>query len=85
MKLIRVYTASGQLEAQMIKTFLEAKDLQVALNQESIGRTLGLSAGCLGEVDVLVPESQAINASELISAMENGEFTDIPNDEPESA
>ncbi|MEA3328063.1 MAG: DUF2007 domain-containing protein [Chloroflexota bacterium] len=81
MKLIKVYTASGQLEAEMIKTFLESQDLQVILNQESIGRTLGLSAGYLGEVDVLVPESHASKASELIIAMENGEYSDIPNGE----
>jgi len=83
MELISVYTASGQLEAQMIKAFLESNALQVVINQESIGRTLGLSAGYLGEVEVLVPETQAEKASELISAMENGEFSDLPNVEPQ--
>ena len=79
MELISVYTASGQLEAQMVKAFLESNALQVVLNQESIGRTLGLSAGFLGEVEVLVSETQAEKASELISAMENGEFADFPD------
>lgn len=82
MDLISVYKASGQLEAQMIKAFLESNAIQVVLNQESIGRTLGLSAGYLGEVEVLVPETQVEKASELISAMENGEFADLPDVEP---
>ena len=79
MNLINIYTAAGQLEAEMVKAFLESKDIQVILNQESIGRTLGLSAGYLGEVDVLVPESQAIKASEFIASMESGEYSDSPN------
>jgi len=79
MKLISIYTASGQLEAEMIKSFLESRGIQVFLNQESIGRTLGLSAGYLGEVDVLVPESHASKASELIIALEKGEYENLPN------
>ena len=82
MKLIKVYTASGQLEAEMVKTFLESRDVPAVLNQESIGRTLGLSAGFLGEVKVLVPETFAEKASEFIKAMENGEFIDLPASEP---
>lgn len=85
MKLIKVYTASGQLEAEMVKTFLESRDVPVVLNQESIGRTLGLSAGYLGEVKVLVPEPLAEKASEFLSAMENGEFIDLPTKEPPEA
>jgi len=79
MNLINIYTAAGQLEAEMVKAFLESKDIQVILNQESIGRTLGLSAGYLGEVDVLVPESQVIQASEFIALMESGEYSDSPD------
>jgi len=79
MNLINIYTAAGQLEAEMVKAFLKSKDIQVILNQESIGRTLGLSAGYLGEVDVLVPESQVIQASEFIALMESGEYSDSPD------
>jgi hypothetical protein len=74
MELISVYTAAGQLEAEMTKAFLEAKGIEVILNQESIGRTIGLSAGRLGEVEVLVPESQAVEAKNYIRAMFNGEY-----------
>lgn len=79
MELISVYTSAGQLEAEMIKAFLEAKGIEVVLNQESIGRTFGLSAGRLGEVDVLVPESQASQAKDYLRAMINGEY-DMPDE-----
>lgn len=74
MKLVSVYAAAGLLEADMLKAFLEAQGLQVYLSQESVGRTLGLSAGILGMVEVLVPESRVAEAQELLTAIAKGEF-----------
>lgn len=74
MNLIQVYSTEGQLEAEMIKAFLESQGLKVVLSQESIGRTLGLSAGRLGQVKVLVPESQVKEAVDLLEAMDRGDF-----------
>lgn len=76
MKLINVYTAAGKLDAEMIKGFLQAQGLDVSLSQESVARTLGLTAGKLGEVYVLVPESQLAEAQNLLDAMQAGEFED---------
>jgi len=73
-KLVNVYSAAGLLEADMLKAFLEAQGLQVFLSQESVGRTLGLSAGILGMVDVLVPESQVVDAQTLLAQIKSGEF-----------
>lgn len=88
MKLINVYSAAGKLEAEMVKAFLEAQGLKVILSQESVGQTIGLSAGRLGKVEVLVPEFQIDEAKEFIRAIANGEYedfeyTDLP-DEPDS-
>jgi len=77
MKLISVYSSAGQLEAEMIKAFLEAQDIQVVLNQESIGRTIGLSAGRLGQVKVLVPESQVDEAKKCLEDMAAGKYEDF--------
>ncbi len=76
MKLTQVYSTEGQLEAEMVKGFLEAQGLNVSLSQESVGRTLGLFAGRLGQVKVFVPESQVTAAVELLEAMERGDFED---------
>ena len=74
MKLVSVYSAAGLLEANMLKAFLEAQELQVFLSQESVGRTLGLSAGSLGLVDILVPDSQVAEAKQLINEIAAGKF-----------
>ena len=72
MKLVNVYNAAGMLEAEMIKTFLESFDIVVFINQESLGRTLGLSAVPLGMVEVMVPESQLVEAQTLLREMWDG-------------
>ncbi len=82
MKLIKVYTAAGDLDAEMVKGFLEAQGLDVTLSQESVARTLGLTAGKLGEVKVLVPESQVAEAQDFLAAMQAGEYenTEYPDE-----
>jgi len=79
MEIEKVYSAAGQLEAEMIKSFLEAQGIEVVLNQESVGRTFGFSAGKLGLVDILVPEAQSQMARELLKDMNDGKFVDIDN------
>ena len=74
MKLINIYKAAGQLEAEMIKAFLEAQDIPVTLNQESVGRTIGLSAGTLGEVQVLVPDNYVAEAKNVLKEMSEGMY-----------
>ncbi len=87
MKLVSVFSAAGLLEADMLKSFLEVQGLQVVLSQESVGRTLGLSAGRLGKVEVLVPEGQVELATQLIDEIEQGKFDniDFPEDEEDTA
>ena len=74
MELVKVYTAAGELEAEMLKGFLEAQGIKVMLVQESIGRTLGLAAGKLGEVKLLVSDEQVEEAAALLQEMETGGF-----------
>lgn len=87
MKLVSIYAAAGLLEAEMLKAFLEAQGLTVFLSQESVGRTLGLSAGTLGMVEVMVPEERVSEAKALLTAISDGEFNDVEyheeNDLPE--
>jgi hypothetical protein len=87
MKMVNVYTAAGDLDAEMVKGFLEAQGIKVMLVQESIGRTYGLTVGALGEVKVMVPGEQADTALSLIQEMENGDFegTEYPADAEEDA
>ncbi|MDY6867939.1 MAG: hypothetical protein SVT56_08545 [Chloroflexota bacterium] len=74
MKLISVYTTAGQLEGETIKAFLRAQNIHAEISQESVGKTIGLSAGKLGQVKILVPENQVNEAISSLRRMEAGEY-----------
>jgi hypothetical protein len=72
--LVVVYTAAGQMEANIVKGLLEAAGIGVALSQESAGTVYGFTVGAMGLVEVLVPEARAQEAKALIAAMQRGEL-----------
>ncbi len=51
-----VKTVSGQVEAIIIKTRLEAENIPVHLSYESTGPVYGFSSTNLGRVRIMVPE-----------------------------
>jgi hypothetical protein len=65
--LVTVYTASGQLQAQVIKTKLESAGIPALLDYESAGIVLGITVDGLGEVRVMVAENLAEEARTLLS------------------
>ncbi len=69
-----VYTAHGQLDAEMIKAFLESNGIGVIAAGESVGTTYGITLGPLGDVDIMVTAEQADEARSLLDAMERGDF-----------
>lgn len=78
---VEVYRAANEMEAQVIKSFLESNGIPVMLKHEAISSVIGFSAGPLAEVTVLVPEPLAGKAIELLESDEEpGE--DEADDEP---
>jgi hypothetical protein len=73
---VTVYVANGQLDAEMIHGFLEAAGFTALISQESVGKVYGLTFGPLGEVNILVPESQKDAAINLLQLMERGDLVD---------
>jgi hypothetical protein len=73
--LVTVYTAYGQLQAQVIKTKLESAGIPALLDYESAGVVLGITVDGLGEVRVMVPEGLAEEARALL-VEEGEEFTE---------
>ncbi len=74
-----VYTAHGQLDAEMIKVLLEANGVQAYVDGESIGNAYAFTVGPLSDRDILVPVKQADDARSILDAMERG---DLENPEP---
>lgn len=81
---VEVYRAINEMEAQVIKSFLESNGIPVMLKHEAISSVIGFSAGPLAEVSVLVPESLADRAIELLdSAEEEDEDEDEEAEDPD--
>ena len=65
-KLEKVYTASGLLQAHIIKGKLESEGIPALLQYES--EILGITVNGLGAVRIMVPENLAERAKEIIAA-----------------
>lgn len=69
-----VYTAVGHLEADRIKSWLEAEGIPAMVSQEGVGTVYGLTVGIVGEADILVPAARAAEAKALIAALLAGDL-----------
>jgi len=74
-KLTDIY---GRLEAEGVKSFLEAEGIQVELIQEAIGQLIPTNYDIFGRVQVFVPKEQFTKAEALLEAYQNATPT---NDE----
>jgi hypothetical protein len=66
-KLVTIYTAMGQPEAEIIKGRLEVEGILAILKYESLGSVYGLTVNGLGQVKIQVPAKYADAALEIIS------------------
>ncbi len=64
--------ASGQAQAELLRSMLEAHGVEVWLSGEAAGSAIGLSVGRLGRIELLVRQSDLVRAQEII-----GQQTDL--------
>ena len=69
-KLEKVYTASGQIQAHVIKGRLESEGIPVLLRYDSGSTVFALTVDGLGEVQLLVPREEAARARKILSQSE---------------
>jgi hypothetical protein len=69
-----VYVASGSLQGEMIRLFLESNDIKPLVYQESAGTTYGFTVGLLGAVKIYVHDSLLEKAKELLIELDRGDF-----------
>jgi hypothetical protein len=65
---ISVGVVSGNLEAEMIKSYLQSLDIPCLLSEEAVGRVYGLGVGPLAEVEILVPSRYEQAAREAMQS-----------------
>lgn len=69
-----IFTASGEIEAQQVRAFLEAAGIPTELRGESLRKSHGLTLDGLGTVEVLVSEGYEGRARALLASADAGEF-----------
>jgi hypothetical protein len=82
-KATRVYTASGEIDAQQVRAFLEANGIPSSFEGESLRKTHGLTLDGLGQVEIHVPLAYVDRARELLALAESGELRLDESDEPD--
>jgi hypothetical protein len=75
----RVFVASGEMQAQQVRAFLEAAGIPSMVRGEALRKTHGLTIDGLGAVEILVDESDAERARSLLEAAEAGDLR-LPDD-----
>ncbi|MFP3854690.1 MAG: putative signal transducing protein [Anaerolineales bacterium] len=67
-----IATASGNVEAEILRGMLEAGGVQVWLRRESAGRAFGLNVGPLGRVELAVAVEQEEEALQILEDYRTG-------------
>jgi hypothetical protein len=70
-RLVEVYRANGEVDAQMIRSILEANGVDCMLSGESVRLTHAITIDGLAEVKILVREVDAARARDAIAASEH--------------
>ena len=71
-ELVIIYTAAGQVEANLIKSMLEAENIPVMVVQEGAGAAYGLTVGVLGQAILLVPVQYRAAAEAAVNEFQQG-------------
>ena len=71
-KMVEVYRAAGEMEAQVIKGLLESYGIPCFLKGDAARTIYGFTVDGLGEVRIMVQESIAEEAKRLIKGKEHG-------------
>jgi hypothetical protein len=71
-----VATASGKLEADIIKGMLEAQGVETMLSYEAAATAYGLGVGRLARVEILVREEQIAEAEAILEDYQSGKYAE---------
>ena len=69
-----VFVANGQIQAQQVRSFLEADGIETVLRGESLSKTHALTLDGLGKVEVLVSEADEQRARDLLASADAGDL-----------
>jgi hypothetical protein len=70
-RLVDVYIAHGEVDAQLVRSILEANGIDCMLSGEAVRLTHGLTIDGLAEVRIRVREDDAAHARDVLAASKN--------------
>jgi hypothetical protein len=73
-RMIPVFQAQGEVEAQQVRAFLRAHGIPAVLHGEALRKTHGMVLDGLGAVTLLVPSGEAHRAGALLDQARRGEL-----------
>jgi hypothetical protein len=73
-ELQRVFVASGEVQAQQVRAFLESAGISTVERGEALRNTHGLTLDGLGAVEIFVAAADAEEARALLTSAEAGSF-----------
>lgn len=73
-ELVYLESASGMLEAEILRGLLESRNVQVWLFHESAGTVFGFGIGPLAKVDIYVHRIDEDKAKEILNEYHSGEL-----------
>jgi hypothetical protein len=71
-ELIILESASGMLEAEILRGLLESRGIQVWLSQEAAGAVFGFGVGPLAKVDLLIQPFNEVEAKQILVDYHSG-------------
>ena len=83
---VLVYPAAGMVEANLVRSVLEAAGIPVLVFAESAGAAYGITVGELARADLWVPRDRQAEAEELLARLRTPDADeldegDIPPDQ----
>lgn len=75
-EIVAVYSTDGMMNANLLKSLLEAQGVEVWLSHESASTAVGLGIGPTAEVQIMVRKEQADLAQEILRDYREGKFSD---------
>jgi hypothetical protein len=71
---VRVFIASGEIDAQQVCAFLRASGIDCTMRGEALRKTHGFTLDGLGKVEIFVSAIDEDRAKALLSSAEAGDF-----------
>ena len=79
-RLVSVRTCYGLDLANIYRSKLQAAEIPVMLQYDSIGPVMGITVDGLGQVRIMVPEPFAAEAEQLLADLPDSEISDLEDD-----